>query len=272
MKNCSHCGKELEPDMTVCPFCGTEIKDVITDITINPEGKEGMEQKKVSEIPCPHCGRLIPQVAIACPYCGKRVSGFKNRKKLTLFVIVLIIIVGAIVGVLVSQKMERDKKEAIYSQAQVAMNSFDYEQAQQLLNTIPEYKDAQDLLQQAQDGEFMASCAQYIYNFIQDGNFYNPSAVRLLEAAYVSSANDELSEVLEADGMLYITVQGTNRIGGTLSKDYVIVIGGAFDGLFYENEDENAGGKNNYDVSDKPVDVALLNKMLQKYWADMGIS
>lgn len=272
MKSCSHCGKELEPDMTVCPFCGTEIKDAMTPITINTEDMEGMGKKEASEMPCPHCGKLIPQVAIACPYCGKRVSGFKNRKKLTIFVIVLIIIVAIIAGVLVFQKMERDKKEEIYSQAQTAMDSFDYEKAQQLLNTIPEYKDAQDLLQQAEDGEFMSMCAQYIFNFIKDGSFYNPSAVRLLEAAYISAENDELSGILEADGMLYITIQGTNKLGGTLSKDYVIFIGGDFDGLAFENEDEDFGGKNNYDVSDKPVDVALLNKMLQKYWADMGVS
>lgn len=268
MKCCSHCGKELEPSMTVCPFCGTEIKSGVEDSLV--EGTTG--QKGASEMPCPHCGKLIPQAAIACPYCGKRLSGAKNRKKLVLFVLVLIIVVGIIVGVLVSQKMERDKKEEIYSQAQMAMDSFEYEKAEQLLNTIPEYKDAQDLLQQAEDGEFMSMCAQYIFNFIKDGSFYNPSAVRLLEAAYLSAENDELSEILEADGMLYITIQGTNKLGGTLSKDYVIFIGGDFDGLAFENEDENLEAKNNYDLSDKPVDVALLNKMLQKYWADMGIS
>lgn len=58
MKCCSHCGKELEPSMTVCPFCGTEIKNGVEDSLV--EGTAGQYS----------------------PYCGKRLSGAKNRKNL----------------------------------------------------------------------------------------------------------------------------------------------------------------------------------------------
>lgn len=263
MKYCSHCGKELETDMIMCPYCGTKVgDDVAKDMAL--------ENSKSDEKGCPYCGKMIPGVAVACPYCGKKISTVDKKKKI--LIVALFVVVCVIVGMAVVRKVHLDKMEETYSQAQLAMNDFDYEQAQQLLNSIPEYKDAQELLQQAQDGEFMSLCAQYIFNFIQDGSFYNPSAVRLLEATYLSAENDELSEILEADGILYITIQGTNKLGGTLSKDYVIFIGGEFDGVAFENEDDSLSVKENYDLSDKPVDVSLVNKMLQKYWADMGIS
>lgn len=264
MKYCSNCGKELGSDMVVCPHCGTKIEDAPSKAMVS-------EKAELDEKSCPYCGKLIPSVAVACPYCGKKIS--KTTKKSRLFLIVALLVVGCIIiGLVIVRKAQLDKMENTYSQAQLAMDAFDYEQAQQLLNSIPEYKDAQELLQQAQDGEFMSLCAQYIYNFIQDGGFYNPSAVRLLDATYLSAENDDLSEILGADGILYITIQGTNKLGGTLSKDYVIFIGGDFDGVSFENEDKLFQAENNYDMSEKPVDVALVNKMLQKYWADMGIS
>lgn len=263
MKYCSRCGKELETDMIMCPYCGTKVEDDVA---------KGMalENSKSDEKSCPYCGRMIPSVAVACPYCGKKINTVDKKKQI--LIVALLVVVCALVLMIVARKVQLDKMEETYSQAQLAMNDFDYEKAQQLLNNIPEYKDSQELLQQAQDGEFLATCAQYIYHFILDGEFYNPSAIRILEASYMTAENDLYAQLLDCDAMMYVTIQGTNKVGGTLNKDYVIAVGGAVDGEVYSNEDSDGNGLNDYSQSDKVIDVALINKMLQKYWEDMGIS
>lgn len=264
MKYCSNCGKELGSDMVVCPYCGTKIEDAPSKAMVS-------EKAELDEKSCPYCGKRIPRIAVACPYCGKKINKTTNKSRSLLMGVILV--VGCIIiGLVIVRKTQLDKMENTYSQAQLAMDDFDYEKAQQLLNNIPEYKDAQELLQQAQDGEFLATCAQYIYRFILDGEFYNPSAIRILEASYMTAENDLYAQLLDCDAIMYVTIQGTNKVGGTLNKDYVIAVGGAMDGEVYSNEDSDGNGLNDYSQSDKVIDVALINKMLQKYWEDMGIS
>lgn len=154
----------------------------------------------------------------------------------------------------------------VYSTAIAEMEEYNYEKAISLLESIPTYQDAQEKLTEAEDGVFQSMCATYIFNFIKNGGFYNPSAVRVLDAAYGDNT-DFYVKMLDADGILYLRIQGTNKLGGTLNKEYVVVIGGSEDGKAYKNDDSSK----DYNDTCKTIDVPTINKMLQKYWKDYGL-
>lgn len=154
----------------------------------------------------------------------------------------------------------------VYDAAIDNMGSYDYQKAISLLESIPSYKDAKDKLAEAEDGVFQSKCASYVFDFVKDSGFYNPSAVRVLDASYADE-NDAYSILLGVDGILYLRIQGTNKLGGTLTKEYAILIGGKEDGNAYSNEDSGQ----NYKDTDKVIDVPTINKMLQKYWIDYGL-
>ena len=155
----------------------------------------------------------------------------------------------------------------VYDAAIGNMGNYDFDKAISLLESIPSYKDAKEKLAEAEDGIFQSECATYVFDFIKDGGFYNPSAVRVLDASYADK-NDVYAVALGADGILYLKIQGTNRLGGTLTKEYAILIGGAKDGEAYSNDDSGQ----NYKDTDKVIDVPTINKMLQKYWSDYGLN
>lgn len=46
---CQYCGREIQPDFAVCPFCGKSLKNS-----------------------CPKCGKEVKSEFLACPYCGTR--------------------------------------------------------------------------------------------------------------------------------------------------------------------------------------------------------
>lgn len=156
--------------------------------------------------------------------------------------------------------------QSVYEQAIRSMDDSKYDEAIELLNQIPEYKDSQSKIEEAKKGKMQADFAKYVFNFIKDGEFYNPSKVRVLSASYGNSYDQNASNH-GADGILYLQIQGTNRLGGTLTKDYAILIGGSDDGKPFSNE----GNDQEYNNSDEEVDVPTINKMLKKYWEDYGI-
>lgn len=162
----------------------------------------------------------------------------------------------------------REKYNSLVYEAAIGnMASYDYDKAISLLESIPSYKDAQEKLAEAENGVFQSECASYIFDFIKDGGFYNPSAVRVLDASY-GDENDTYSIVYGADGILYLKIQGTNKLGGTLNKEYAILMGGDKDGEVYTNDDSGQ----DYKDTDKVIDVPTINKMLQKYWSDYGLN
>lgn len=159
---------------------------------------------------------------------------------------------------------EIDEQQQIYEEAMKAMEDYKYAEALDLLNQIPDYKDSQERIKVAQKGTMQAKFATYIFNFVKDGGFYNPSAVRILSASYIKSSSASSESY---DGSLFLKVQGTNKLGGTISKDYAIRIGGSEDGEAHSID--YLGWK--FTLTDEEVDVPTINKMLIKYWQDYGI-
>lgn len=186
-------------------------------------------------------------------------------KKVFCFVIAIIALLVSVVS-LSGCEMKSSKNQEIYEKAKQAMEDYEYADAIGLLNQIPDYQDARDKLKEAKNGEEQAKFATYIFKYVKDGGFYNPAAVRVLSASYGDS-KDFYARTFNADGILYLKLQGTNKIGGTINREYVIVIGGAKDGEVYTNDDS----EKDYSKTDREVDVPTINKMLIKYWKDYGI-
>jgi uncharacterized membrane protein YvbJ len=254
----------------------------------------GLYEKSMALIICPECNQSLSDTAEICPHCGYRLKVVeqpsnvlenatvgntvekslikKSNKKIIILgaaviAVVLIVIIAIAVKNSSNQKKEAQNAE-IYSEAKDAMNSYDYEQAQELLESIPEYKDSKELMDEAENGEFLSQIAQDIFAFIKDGGFYNPSAVRLLNAAYTTTETDSSVSLVGADYVVYFQIQGTNKLGGTLTKEYVYVSGGDYDGKVYTNDESGW----DYTNTEKTIDYSLINKMLQKYWSDAGIT
>ena len=61
---CKNCGKELEGDYKICPYCGVKIENEIQ--TEKPEKKE--ENMRI----CQFCGKQINADFKICPYCADK--------------------------------------------------------------------------------------------------------------------------------------------------------------------------------------------------------
>lgn len=200
---------------------------------------------------CPECGKEISDTAESCPNCGYRIK--KKKKNGCLIVLIVIIVVFLLfvfaIWAATSETDNSTQKSQIVVQSETTESS--------LLSD---------------EDTFNETCAKYIFDFIKNGSFYNPSAVRVLRAAYAPAEKEEYAQELGADGILYVTVQGTNRMGGTLRKDYVVVMGGTSDGEAFRNEDDDGKGLNDYSLAETEIDAATINEMLQDYWEELGIS
>lgn len=60
-KFCKSCGRELEDNYKICPYCGVEI-----------ENKAQIEKKKENTRVCQFCGRYINADFKICPYCADK--------------------------------------------------------------------------------------------------------------------------------------------------------------------------------------------------------
>lgn len=184
------------------------------------------------------------------------------KKRLFLVLISAFLISGLAGCQADSSAVDETRTQTVYDKAMQSIDGYNYDEAIELLNQIPEYKDSKTKIEEAKKGKIQADSAKYVFNFVKDGDFYNPSKVRVLSASYDSNAWE-----YDADGVLYLQIQGTNRLGGTVSKEYAILIGGTDDGKIYSNDENDQ----DYTTGDEEVDVPTINKMLKKYWEDYGL-
>jgi hypothetical protein len=106
---------------------------------------------------------------------------------------------------------------------------------------------------------------QDVFNslLININDFYNPSEIRVIGA----------SEYEDEDGYVFIEIQGTNRIGGTINRWYLLQIESGYVGATYMNRGDII------DVDDWSLDITVdggfdcggINSALNKYWEDLNI-
>lgn len=64
MKTCSHCGIQVDDNVTTCPSCGYLIA------TVREQQAPPAYSERAGGKFCSHCGRQINIAAVVCPYCG----------------------------------------------------------------------------------------------------------------------------------------------------------------------------------------------------------
>ncbi|MDD4070714.1 MAG: hypothetical protein PHF05_09765 [Candidatus Izemoplasmatales bacterium] len=103
--------------------------------------------------------------------------------------------------------------------------------------------------------------------FIMNVNdFYNPSEVRFLG----------FTTYFDSTKSIYVKIQGTNRLGGTLTKWYSLQVydNTLSDGdqiYYYDKGDMTETGDWWTIDTDSEVNVGRLNKALTEYWEDLGL-
>lgn len=103
--------------------------------------------------------------------------------------------------------------------------------------------------------------------FIMNANdFYNPSEVRFLGFTTYSDSTKSI----------YVKIQGTNRLGGTLTKWYSLQVydNTLSDGVnmyYYDKGDMSEVGDYFTINTASGVDVGKLNRALTEYWKDLGL-
>ena len=103
--------------------------------------------------------------------------------------------------------------------------------------------------------------------FIMNVNdFYNPSEVRFLG----------FDSYFDSTKSIRIKIQGTNKLGGTLTKWYQLQVydntlssGGQI--YYYDKGDMTETGDWWIIDTDSEVNVGRLNKALTEYWEDLGL-
>lgn len=69
-KKCMFCGKEIEPDMTVCANCEKAYKIMLSQQHRQNETIAEKAETKQGEMFCINCGKKIEQSVLFCPHCG----------------------------------------------------------------------------------------------------------------------------------------------------------------------------------------------------------
>ena len=156
-----------------------------------------------------------------------------------------------------------------YKQASQAIESNEYAEALELLDSIPEYDDKDDLRGKANEGIIQQKSEEIVLGLAEDGSYYVPTSIRVLKAGYNSALNgDKYANAFQTDGIFYFTIQAQTKGGGLATSDLVILYGGERDGERMKNDDPG----NEYDSLEMGIDVSSINSMLNEHWKELGVS
>ena len=98
---------------------------------------------------------------------------------------------------------------------------------------------------------------QFFDAFIETVNsFYNPSEVKIMQIGDISVMDD-------GNISAFIKIQGTNKLGGTITDWYHLY----HDGSVYRLAEAIS-----WSTTDDTVSVAKINKALNEYWEELGLS
>jgi hypothetical protein len=120
-----------------------------------------------------------------------------------------------------------------------------------------------------------------LISFISKNNFYNRSAVRVLDGTM-----GQFTSVNEYGyyGYLDVELQGTNALGGTMSQDYDLLFRNALGTSIYEFENTGTTTKEIFDqifllwdykegpgLTVHNIDIPSVNIAINYYWSSQGL-
>lgn len=155
-------------------------------------------------IKCPECGKEISSLAESCPYCGCPIKSqdsvtasteqyndevalavpinrsqpkIRPKMLIVLLAIIILLIMAVIFGVVIP-----NQKEATYNQALILLDQGNYVEAQELLEKVDGYKDANQILNESK----YESLALSAYEAIRY-NLKNPNSMIIYEVSFYST-------------------------------------------------------------------------------------
>jgi len=178
--------------------------------------------------------------------------------------IVVLLLVLSLVSVLVGCGSD----SRTYEEAAAAIEAEDFEGALELLDSIPDYEDTDNLREQAKIGIIQRTAEEYLIYRIENGGLHAPTSARVLRAGYTSAEGGcSTSIIFESTGIFWFTIQATTLGGGERTSDSVILYGGERNRNILSNDDPG----NDYDAMEHLLDVARLNNALRNHWISLGV-
>lgn len=156
-------------------------------------------------ISCPECGKEISDQAEKCIYCGYPLkkqeqpdvekvgqSSESGRKKKFIYAIAgtLAVVVALVIGVLVSRKMEQDKKAKTYETAVEELDSENISGAKELFVSLGDYSDSQD---------YVAALTSRI-DGVSDDTYY--LCMKKLDELYSDTYRENLQKYIAEQGWI----------------------------------------------------------------------
>lgn len=212
---CPECGKEISDKAGKCPNCGkifaAETKNKI----------------------CGECGKEVEVNAEECPYCGcpfeekktellhsnsiVKTAQCNSKKIITVVLVMAITIITALliynVKVIKPKKIDAKNKE-IYNEATELLEKGKYEEGKELLETISDYKDVSNILEQIKWESKGYACINEWKQVLK-----NPDSFVLHD---ISFYKEDLDEPDSSDKTICILMAGgQNGFGGNTSS-YVL--------------------------------------------------
>lgn len=246
-------------------------------------------------ITCPECGKEISDQATSCPNCGYPIkettqinakkSNINLKKKLPVIILIgALVVIGIIIYIVVGSPNKIKAKT--YDEAIALLEEGKYEEANNLLNTIPDYEDVATLQEQISYESRVFQCIDSLEEYMK-----NPDSLQIYDVYFYSKeyndtveVTDRLKEVM--DGLISVTSDepiiiinygAENGLGGIstgyamflyLTEDYKFI--GSSDTLdeeeAYEDDKEICSAMNTVIDYFKPtgnIDLDRIKKILK---------
>jgi len=160
------------------------------------------------------------------------------------------------------------RNQAMVGIVVTAIEAEEFERALELLENIYGYDNLNDLRGQASTGLIQKAAEEYVLYRILNGGFHVPTSAVVLRAGYTSADGGcSYSIVFGSTGVFWLTIQANTVGGGARTNDSVILFGGERDREIMSNNDPG----NDYDTMELLLDVARLNAVLREHWVNIGI-
>lgn len=179
-------------------------------------------------IKCPECGKEISDRATACPNCGCPIkheedikvdgnvgedSTITEPKKRSKKAVYAIIGIGALVlvgGAVMIPKQIENKKNATYTEAVNLLEKGKYDEASELLNEIPDYKDVQTIQGQLKYESYAYSSINSLKKILKNPDSFQPYEIKF----YEKLNSDENSEADNKFPICIMHYGAQNGFGG----------------------------------------------------------
>lgn len=271
--------------MIKCPECGQEISDKAKKCVHC--GRVLIEDKPVTKI-CSDCGKENPIDVTECIHCGcpfeedtnpvQTVQMEKSKKDLKKIIIPVIVAVIVIVMGLIIYNVKVVKPKNTYNEAMELLEKGKYEEANDILESIKNYKDVATIQEQLKYESYAYSTINDLKKYLKNPDSFQPYEVKFYASMKSKDDSesvdnpDEETENLEDEESLYPTCVihygAQNGFGGN-TTGYVLG--------YYSNDEKiyeilgtcNSLDEDDYDLDDEDdVYDLIICKLINSYVND----